>query len=224
MSYNEALLHGINEWIEKYSISLFVINHFFSSKKNNATLVNKCSLPRHMCELIYQIEEKFNDKLSIVLLKNEFGVPCILTHFNHQPDCIAQPKGFSCSLDRQYALEKSILEALQCRLLRNHNAVAREKTTSNFLDRYAPFFNAYKLSTLSLDSDIISYQEIPTHSYMEVSEQIVTLSRLLEKEGGYKIYQHIFNQDYSLFHSLHVLIPGLNESFLIKEGKLIYEK
>lgn len=222
LSYHEALLHGINEWIEKYAFSQFISNVFFLKKTDQFFKLNKESLPPHILELIRTIETTHNDRLSIVFLKNEFDIPCFLTRFEHQVGYLVQPRGFSCSLNKQYAVEKSIFEALQCQLLRNKNTVQREKDISEALTKYPLFLEAYLFDLSKHNHKTIDYHEIPHHTCTDVEKQVQLISQKLQ-HSGYQIYQHTYRREACGLHTLHVLIPGLNENFLIKEGKFVYE-
>ncbi len=225
LTYNEALLHGITEWIEKHSFSLFILAHCFENGSNHeVNYIDKDSLPKHISEAIKHIETQFNDDLSIILLTNDFDIPCILTLFNRQTDCIVQPKGLACSLHRQYAVEKSIFEALQCRLLRNSNAEQRERQILNNFANYSVFLRGYKLAINNKISRTTDYEDLPLYADLDLAKQIFTISERLERSGGYKIYRHIYKDEAGGLTSLHVLIPGFNESFLIKEGKFVVER
>jgi len=223
MSYNEALLHGINEWIEKHSYSIFLLEHFFS-KNNKVLFLQKESLPLYISELVNYIEKTFSDNLLIIVLKNDFGIPCILTLFSNQLDCTLQPKGLGCSLVKEYAIEKSIFEALQCRLLRNSNSVKKEITSLQNFSKYPLFLKAYKLDFSQINSYFINYDDLFSYDCSNLSEQISYIYKLLYNQGGYKVYRHVFLAESSGLTSLQVLIPGLNETFLVKEGKFIVEK
>ena len=225
ITYDEALLHGITEWIEKHSYSLFILACCIENDANQEiNHIDRDSLPRPTLELIEHIEREFDDNISIISLSNDFDIPCILTMFNRQEDCIVQPKGLACSLHRQYAVEKSIFEALQCRLLRNSNAEMREKQILNNFADYPVFLRAYQLAISDKINRTTDYQDLPVCDDLNLAAQISTISERLERNGGYGIYRHIYRDEPGGLTSLHVLIPGFNESFLIKEGKFVVER
>ena len=224
MTYNEALLHGMTEWIEKHSFSSFLLACCFETGSDyEITYICKDSLPPHLYALVEHIETQFDDDLSIIKLSNDFDIPCILTTFNRQRDCIVQPKGLACSLHRQYAVEKSIFEALQCRLLRNANTEHKERQVLQNFARYPIFLRAWLLATSGKMNRTAAYQDLPLFDDMNLANQISTISERLDRSGRYKVYRHVFMGEPSGLTSLHVLIPGFNETFLIKEGKFIVE-
>ena len=225
ITYNEALLHGIMEWVEKHSYSLFILAGFIENDPSHeVTHIDRDSLPRPTTELVEHIETQFDDNISIISLSNDFDVPCILTMFNKQTDCSVQPKGLACSLHRQYAVEKSIFEALQCRLLRNSNAEKRERQILNNFADYPVLLRAYQLAISDKMNRTIDYQDLPLCDDLNLAAQVHTISERLEKSGGYRIYRHIYGDEPGGLTSLHVLIPGFNESFLVKEGKFVVER
>src|SRR6478609_8283102 len=225
LTYDEALLHGITEWIEKHTFSLFLLATYFEAGSDaEVTHISKESLPSYLLEVIRHIETQFDDNLSIITLNNDFDIPCILTVFNRQQDCVVQPKGLACSLHKQYAIEKSVFEALQCRLLRNANTENKERQILRNFAEYPLFLPAFLLAMSDKTNTTAAYQELPLYDDLNLANQISTISERLERSGGYTIYRHIYKREPGGLTSPNVLIPGFNENFLIKEGKFVVDR
>lgn len=226
LTYDECLLHGMTEWIEKHSLSEFLVRNFFGpdSGRKVISYLDKSTLPADLRELVQHIERQFDDELSIIALVNEFNIPCVLTLFTRQRDCVAQPKGLACSLHREYAVEKSLFEALQCRLLYTPAANARELTIAANFNKYPLFFSAYTFAISDIPADSVGYPELPLCADIALADQIATISDRLMDAGGYQVYRHIYDSGDGGLTSMHVFVPGLNETFLVKEGKFVVER
>ena len=222
LSFSEAMLHGINEWIEKDSYAKFLINSFFTRSAAPAKIISRQTMPAYIQEFIKYINEKFADDLIIIDITSELKIPSFVVTFQNQSDCHIQPKGLACSLDKDYALEKAIFEALQCRLLYNENSKLRQLQMTDNFSKYQMFLNACILNLDKLNKHEVNFADLPNYNNLTVNEQVAHINNTLIA-NSYIIYYRKFMETQN-YCSLHVLIPGMNESFLIKEGKFIHEK
>lgn len=111
-TFEEAMIHAINELIERDSISCFLLSTFGRKNPKKIKIISKESLPRYLCELIAKIERDYAEELLIIDIATDLQFPAFLATFTKQSHPI-QPMGFGTSLSSIYALERAILEALQ---------------------------------------------------------------------------------------------------------------
>ena len=111
-TFEEAMIHAINELIERDSISCFLLSTFCRKKPKKMKIINKNSLPLHLNEIIAKIESDYDEELLIIDIATNLQFPTFLVTFTRQAHSI-QPMGFGTSLNSAYAVERAILEALQ---------------------------------------------------------------------------------------------------------------
>ena len=111
---NEALVHAINELIERDAHSMFLINCFHRNNLNNYFLINHASLPGELYSLLKYIEDKFREDIIVLDITSELEVPTFLCHTTNKSHADNnQFTGAGTSLSKHYALERALLELLQ---------------------------------------------------------------------------------------------------------------
>ena len=108
----EALVHAINELIERDAHSMFLINCFHQNNLNNYFLINHASLPGELYSLLKYIEDKFRENIIVLDITSELEVPTFLCHTTNKSHA-DQFTGAGTSLSKHYALERALLELLQ---------------------------------------------------------------------------------------------------------------
>jgi ribosomal protein S12 methylthiotransferase accessory factor len=111
-NFDEAMLHAINELIERDAISCFLLASFVKKIPQPIRLVSKASLPYSIFRIICSIEQDYDEELLIVDISTDLEFPVFLASFTSQNQLI-QPIGFGASLSPSHALERAVLEALQ---------------------------------------------------------------------------------------------------------------
>lgn len=226
-SFVEASIHGINEWIERDAYALFLVKNILKKPSTPIRVIKKDSLPAKLKELVKNIEETYQDNLIIVDITSDIQVPSFLVSFTRQ-NSLMQPKGFGTSLSKAYALERALFEALQCRCLRNSNTEKLQaKISANFAN--APLLlRAAKCELLPLIEEnryqVTHYESLIDYSELSnLSSQLDRLKQLLHARGLTAFYHQYYSNENGIT-SLSVLIPGLEEFFLVKSGTFIMPK
>jgi ribosomal protein S12 methylthiotransferase accessory factor len=223
-NFYESSIHGINEWIECDAYSLLLLKLFIKNPSEKIHLLDKLTLPTHILTLIKHIEQTYHDDLLIVDMTSDIGVPAFFVSFCKQ-NKILQPKGMGASLSRSYALERAIFEALQSHCLYNENTNQFEKNIVEFLQPTPIMQNAAKCDLLPLLNlghyKFIDFTTLPDYSFLtDLREQLSKLHGLLELrnlKAFYHHYHHIPNH----LDVLNIIIPGLEQFFLVRSGKFI---
>jgi ribosomal protein S12 methylthiotransferase accessory factor len=223
-SFFEASIHGINEWIERDAYALFLVKSILKKSINPINVIDKHSLPPRLNELVKNIEVDYQDDLIIVDITSDINVPSFLVSFTKQ-NSLMQAKGLGTSLSKSYAIERAIFEALQSRCLRNTNTEILEEKISADFESAPLLLRAAKCDLLPLIEEgayrVVHYENIIDYSDIsDLSSQLDCLNRLLHTRG-LKAFYHQYYSNENGITSLGVLIPGLEEFFLVKCGRFI---
>lgn len=107
----EALIHAILEVVERHSISLVLIDDFVNCKVPNN--VDLKTLPINLQTIANHITHSTGYDLLVYQMPNEMDIPVYGVLLNH-PNLAVPIKGSGASLSASYALERALLEALEC--------------------------------------------------------------------------------------------------------------
>ncbi|MDC0535736.1 YcaO-like family protein [Francisellaceae bacterium] len=113
-NYNEALLHGLNEIIERQAISYFLIHHFILNPNTPITVTKNESLPIYIQQKIRLAEDKYGIEIAVIKLKHFFNSHVYLAiplngSFTYIHTC-----GAGSSLSEEVACQRAVSELIQC--------------------------------------------------------------------------------------------------------------
>lgn len=220
-SFNEAIVHALNEAIERDATSLFLYNGFI--RKNNIKIVDKTTIPAYLRDYIEFIEKENDDELFIINITSPIGVPCFCATFSKYNAPII-PKGFGASLSKNYALERAVLESLQPVHLRNDNLNRVENNSVQRLKDY-PLLQKAAIADIK---EIIQNKNFCVTDFSEIqdlyNEQDLTSQKdqilsLLQAKNLTAYYHTVYEgENYSL---VKVIISDLSQLYILQLGKLI---
>ena len=222
-SYEEAMIHSINEWIERDAYSLFLLQTIIKQQSIPAKVVLHNSLPEDLLEIVAMIETNFNEELIIVDITSDINIPAFLVSFSRQ-NSIVQPAGFAASLSKHAALQQALLEALQYK--DRYNSDAHE-----FRQAALRHYQERPLLVKAMQCDLLdvvrngkyidcSWCEIATYPSGTLSEQLKAMVMLLQARGFNLFYNKLYQGD-SGVALVYTMITGLETFFLIKDGKFL---
>lgn len=228
-NFNEALLHAINECIERDALSCFLLRHFIHPQSNRAEPdETPGSRNIYNSSLRSEVESSFQEKLVIHQIQKDLRFPVFCAQFSRQNQEV-QPIGFGCSLSAEYAIERAIWEACQTFHLHRRHPLKTDLGEKNkeILDLFKPFpalqrCLKFDTSHIKLKTGLI--EDFVPNSSIETSclDQLLheTLERL--KEYGMTVY---YNIHYSSLRTgivcLRVIIPELEFFHLVRHGKFV---
>lgn len=217
---NEAILHGIYEWIERDSYSLFLLKTLVK-KSEKARFLAKETLPIELQNTIHVIEKNYDDEIIIIDITTNLNIPAFLVSFTQQP-VMVQPSGMGASLCKTSALEQALLEAVQAKDRYNQNTIqVREESIKHYQD--------YPLLVESIKCDVaelkiknqfvsVSWQNVITHDQDMKEEKRLQYIQNLLNVNNHKIYHCILHESKNGISLVYVLITGLETFYLIREG------
>ena len=218
---DEAMVHALNEAIERDATSLFLYSGFI--RKNDVRIVDKATIPDYLKHYLTSIERDYNDDLFIIDITSDIGVPCFCVTFSKYEAAIL-PKGYGASLCATYALERALLESLQPVHLRNESLDRVEENTVSRLKGYPLLAEAAAADINEVvqnkNYSVIDFCEVDNlYSGQDLAEQKDVILSLLHKNGLNAYYHEVYKaQGYNL---CKVIISGSSPLCFLQVGKLI---
>jgi ribosomal protein S12 methylthiotransferase accessory factor len=210
-TYEESVIHGALEIIERDAYSYFLIDTYLLNK--SPLVLNIKTLPTDIISLIDHIEKNYLNKMIILKMPSRFGVHAYLATFLNKTFEI-QPRGTGASLNAKYALERAIFELIQTYNLM-HGSYIESKINMQRLNNNILIKNFLELN-------LSRFYQNSAHINFDCSSneiQFITLSTYLEK-----LVELIFTQSSLLVNVVYqnlngltctrVIIPEAEEFFL----------
>jgi ribosomal protein S12 methylthiotransferase accessory factor len=219
----EAVIHGINDWVERDAYGLFLLNTLI--KKNiPANCILKQTLPEHIKQDIEKIENAYQDELVIIDITSNLTIPAFFVSFTRQ-NVPVQPSGLGASLCKIDALQQALLEALQARDRYNTNTITARQKTINHYKEYPLLLGAFKcdLTQLRNENFIVykNWDNVITHPLNSNLTHQLTLMIELTKRWGMSIYYNTLFQDPNGLTLTYILLTGVETFGLMREGIFI---
>lgn len=215
MDEHEAILHSLNELIERNSLSEHYIDIFMKCNKR-IMKIKKDTLTKRLKEILYSVEDEINDELEILKIENKFNLYVYLVYTKNKSTRKFY-KGSGCSLLSEYALERAILECLQSYHLLDINEQQR-------LLYKEKIYIDYKLNKY-LDIFRLNYND---DMYENINFENNILNNYSVKEMVDIIIDRLYNNGYSVFFSklfekndiicIKCIIPNFEYFHLVAEG------
>ncbi|WGL60679.1 YcaO-like family protein [Pigmentibacter sp. JX0631] len=112
-TFDEALLHSLNELIERDAHSLLLLETFCRKVPKNLRIIDKKTIPEQQLDLLMRCEDEIGAEIKLLNITTNLNIPCILS-FSENMGLLQYPFiGCGCSPSATYALERSILETVQ---------------------------------------------------------------------------------------------------------------
>ena len=205
----EALLHSICELVERNAVSRTMIG-LLQFPKLKLKQVKISSIPSDLQDIVSAFEHQ-HGSVSIYDISTIRGLPVYMTVFNEGkselPIC-----GYGCSLSPRYALERSILECIQCVQL---YSLTEKREDAMVLNLFAA---SREITDMLLLRKIhVTHTEFTDYQIcMSVDEMLAYVNGILEK-CGYRIYSRVLCESES-FCCVKAVIPGFEKFHLIRNG------
>lgn len=220
-TFDEAMVHALNEAIERDATSLFLYSGFI--RNNDLRIVDKATIPDYLRYYLTSIEKEYNDELFIIDITSNIGVPCFCVTFSKYKAPIV-PKGYGASLCATYALERALLESLQPVHLRNESLSRVESNTVSRLERYPILAKAavadIKEVVENKNYRVIDFGEINNlYCGQNLAEQRNVILSFIHKSSLNAYYHEVYKtRGYSL---VKVILSGSSQLCFLQVGKLI---
>lgn len=218
----DAILHGLLELIERDAIGLEFVRSILRPNPRSVSVVNIESVPNHIIKLIRDAEIETKGIVKIFDVTSDLKIPSYMTSITIGDPIKNRHFGSGCSLFSAYAIERSILEAVQVFHLRNNFGI-RPQIKFKEIRKNSTLFRRCSLDAgyfeyLGGEKNIIfnkSDFEKNQNSDTCVKNQISYILRKLKEHNLNAYYRSIIDEDISV---VQVLVPKLERIFILSHG------
>jgi len=221
-SYLEASIHALNELIERDAYSLFLINAFICNDSKKVRLIDKSTIPERLRKIVTEIETTYSDDLMIFDVTSDIGVPTVFVSMTRQTH-LFQPRGCGTSLNREYALERALLESLQPLHIYNDELIANQQAIITNYQQAPLLLKCAKadVSALVERCKVVNFDSLPCYDPAYSLEQQCELITDLIKKQGFQIYHKKIAELQTGFTCVKYLVPKFEQFYMVQTGKFI---
>lgn len=215
----EALVHALNETVERDALSLLLIEQFLADAP--LRVVDRETLPPDLAALLAQAERHTGTEVHLLDMTTDLGVPAYYAYLPAEPGQPARIRGCGASLSRGYAITRSLTELVQIHSILGSSGGAagpiEERT-----DWTAPYpaLHACYLADFTpglRDAELVRYEDsaVPGSPQGHLDLLLDILLR-----HGFKPYSR-YHYTTGNLAVVNVFVPGLERFMLITDGQLI---
>ena len=196
----EALIHAINELIERDAHSLFLLECFQRGNISYYRQVDKQSLPNRLQDIADYIENTYKTKLIILNITSDLGISTFIFYctdnyfYRKAPD-----SGVGTSLFREYALERNLLELIQSLNIEPGNIYCKEMDIFYDLcqEMDIKFYqNAYEFDpSIFLNNRVQHFDDISSYTQLSTTQQLEKQKEILKENDIDLFYQVVSIQE-----------------------------
>ncbi|HEY4831829.1 MAG TPA: YcaO-like family protein, partial [Waddliaceae bacterium] len=218
-TFDEAILHAINELIERDAISCFLLATFGKKTPQLIKCIDKTSLPYSISQIIVQLEQDYDEELLIVDISTDLRLSIFLATFTRQNQLI-QPMGFGASLGAVCALERAILEALQSLHLYDETSRLEDKEVLTRFNQWPKLHQCAQCDIKSvIKAGLFRQTKFQDSEGLPVgiNDTLISTKKALE-EKNLSIYYATHYQSESGITCVQAIIPGIEQFHRVKYG------
>ena len=223
MNYDDALLHAINEFIERDALTFFLVNFFYlNADREMCVLINE-SIPESIRNKIKIAEQFIHSSICIIKLKSQFNIPVFLAYPMDQKYNDLPLFGSGASIYPEIAMYRAVSELVQSM----HGVIFDNK--KNTLEA-----KLNNLHACTNNANLICCFKMPLQKYKNIKNQTFILGSEVKmsvkhqiahvmkniRNSGHNIYVRTLNETGKSV-CLQVVIPGCDRFFNITSGNLV---
>lgn len=216
-SETEAMLHGINEIIERDALSVFLVGSFFDSGAP-ITVFDRTSLPGDLARMLSDAESLVGGEVHLFDITTNLGVPSVLA-YGPPDDRGVVRRGSGTSLSYGHAVYRAISELIQGVLAISRISDYRPPA----FDHMSSFPTLQRCAKLELASLSERFRLVPFRDVDTPADPGEHLSQLLDKltGHGYIPYMTSISEFSSGVSVVHMLIPGMERFMVVLLGHVV---
>lgn len=220
-THNEAILHGLNECIERDAVSLFLLAHFYYGHDVPLHRVLPADSASPLGQLWRDVERQLNAEVVVLDISSEFAARTYLafTRTAYPHACVF---GSGTSLNASHGLSRALTELVQLHLATQHDTVRQSLIHAQHnLAAFPRLQRCQLFDTRYLLSRPYSWVALPAdEAWPSLQRQITRLAQDLRAHqrelGVCTLYRS--ESDTSL---VSVVIPGLERFFIVGSGNVV---
>jgi ribosomal protein S12 methylthiotransferase accessory factor len=213
----EALLHALNEAIERDALSLFLVRAFLAGQPPRPALIDQDTLPRDLARAHAMAEELTGSPVYLLDITSDLGVPTMLA-YTAPTSGHGHRRGTGTSLSPGYAAWRSLTELLQT-TLGEHLAPSRTDLTA--LAAY-PALHAcgrFDLTDVLRRARVVPFPQGPEVLGTPAGQCRIVTARL--RSRGLTAYSRTVGALSCGVTAVHVIVPLLERFMLVTDGNLV---
>lgn len=220
-TYDEAVLHGINECIERDAVSLFLLEHFYYAHDVSLRRVRPVDPASAVGRLWLDVENQLNAQVVVLDISSEFLAKTYLafTRIGYPHACVF---GSGTSLNPSHGLSRALTELVQLHLATRHPPVRKslinaQRSLADFprLQRCMLFDTRYLLSRP------YCWVGLPSEPPPQALAQQITCHAQNLREHGRELGVCTLYRSESGTTLANVVIPGLERFFIVGSGNVV---
>ena len=221
-TYNEAVLHAINECLERDALSLFLLNHFYYQHKEPLRVLERPGAELPLAQLWRDAEVELSAQVVVLDISNEFEAKTYLA-FTLPRSQHAGIFGSGTSLSAEHAVTRALTELVQMQLGAQLPEVAHHLYHQ---ERHLAVFPRLQrclqldLQALMLTANRHNVALPAAYAVTALDEQIQILAinmRQHQRELGISI---MFSSERGTTLA-NVVIPGLERFYIVCSGNVV---
>ncbi|MEU8144897.1 YcaO-like family protein [Nonomuraea sp. NPDC048901] len=217
----EALLHALNEVIERDAFSLLLARSFLGEGATRLTVIDPATLPSGLARAFTACERLTNSQVHLLDITTNLGVPTMLAY---SPPTAGRPhrRGVGTSLSSTHAAWRALTEFLQISLGEESSPPSRSPHAHlTGLVAYPALFACGRFDLTDHLRTAWTMPFIPTGSasgppHVQLQEVIATLT-----SHRYPLYHRTVAILPGEITAVHAIVPGLERFMIVTEGNLV---
>ncbi|WP_108921391.1 YcaO-like family protein [Mycobacterium montefiorense] len=115
-SEDEAVLHALNEWVERDALSVFLLTSIYDSTTPPRRISRQILSPSSV-KLLTRAEKTIGKAIDLFDITTDIEVPAVLATVSGESDLNSPHYGLGVSISADHALERAVTEVVQAVLL-----------------------------------------------------------------------------------------------------------
>lgn len=214
-SKEEAIIHGINELIERDSLSTHLVDCFIKKSVDTLNVVSPNSLSEKLKAIYYEVEETLEEKITLLEITKYPEFPTYFAYCKKMSHTLPF-KGSGTSSFMEYAIERTLLELLQHYHMHDDQNEKEDIITSILFSKYEKYSKAVSCNYDGFHLDYVSLNFSDSHHDLELKDLLHSTIELLNNYHLDVYVNHLYSSDN--LYCTKVLIPGLDNFQIINNG------
>ena len=220
-THDEALLHALNENIERDALSLFLLEHFYYRRPLGLCRVDPASLGAEALSVMHALSQQFNAEVVLLDISREFRATTCLAFIN-KPSAMPAVYGTGTSLAPPHAAWRALTELAQLQMLAAEPPLQGYLLNAQrHLARFPRLQRCLRFSPEYLMTRPVEWVQL--HSRQASTDLGEQINHLVDDLARHDLTPGVC----SLFQSelgttlVQVVVPGLERFFLVSTGNIV---
>ncbi|MEU6786024.1 YcaO-like family protein [Nonomuraea angiospora] len=216
----EALLHALNEAVERDALSLLLVRAFLGGDGFRLSLIDPGTLPPGLARAYATAEELTGSPVHLLDITSDLGVPTMLAYTapaGHRP----HRRGGGTSLDPAYAAWRALTELVQTTLGEGlpHSVAARGDLTGLAAHPALHACGRFDLTGALCEARVVPFPQAAAAAGAPGAQLRKVAATLAAR--GHPAYHRMVRVLPCGITAVHVIVPELERFMLVTDGNLV---